>query len=502
VSAAERRAGVGSGSRAADFRYIPRPRMVERRNTIHLVSLGCVKNRVDSEVMLGVAERAGYELVQDPEAADVIVVNTCGFIGEAKKESIETIFEMASMKESGNCRRLVVAGCLSQRHPQELAAEMPEVDHFLGSSDMLGLGAVLAGNAERMLVGNPANWVVSASDPRAISTGGASAFLKIAEGCNRTCSFCVIPQLRGKQRSRAADDVVCEAEALAAQGIFELNVVSQDTIAYGRDLPSGERVDLAGLVRRVADVAGVRWVRLLYLYPEALTDELVELLAQHPRVVPYVDMPLQHAADGMLRRMRRGHGGARLRTVVERLRKQIPGLVFRTAFIVGHPGETDDEFRELSDFVRWAEFDRVAAFRFSDEEGVASYGMEGKVPDKIAAQRYRKLMALQRPISHRKNLALVGQKLEVLVEGQSDEHEFVLMGRHRGQAPEIDGQVYLSGGDATPGTMREVTITQASDYDLVGELEIEAIEGQNPPAASRAPERRRVSLHVMPADYR
>jgi ribosomal protein S12 methylthiotransferase len=476
--------------------------MVARPNTIHLVSLGCAKNRVDSEVMLGVAERAGYEHVQDPEAADVIVVNTCGFIGEAKKESIETIFEMASHKESGQCRRLVVAGCLSQRHPHELAEEMPEVDHFLGSSDMLALEAVLSGEAERMLVGNPANWVVRASDPRTVSTGAASAFVKIAEGCNRTCSFCVIPKLRGKQRSRPADDVVREVEMLAARGVFELNVVSQDTIAYGRDLPSSDRADLASLVRRIADTAGVRWVRLLYLYPESLTDELVDLLAHHPRVVPYVDMPLQHAADGMLRRMRRGHGGARLRALVERLRRKVPNVVFRTAFIVGHPGETDDEFRELLDFVRWAEFDRLAAFRYSDEEGVASQTLDGKVPDAIAAQRYRKLMALQRPISHRKNEALVGKKLEVLVEGQSDEHEFVLMGRHRGQAPEIDGQVYLSGGDATPGTMREVLVTQASDYDLVGELEAEPRDGAGAGSPARAPEGRRVSLHVMPATYR
>jgi ribosomal protein S12 methylthiotransferase len=476
--------------------------MVARPNTIHLVSLGCAKNRVDSEVMLGVAERAGYEHVQDPEAADVIVVNTCGFIGEAKKESIETIFEMASHKESGQCRRLVVAGCLSQRHPHELAEEMPEVDHFLGSSDMLALEAVLSGEAERMLVGNPASWILRASDPRTVSTGAASAFVKIAEGCNRTCSFCVIPKLRGKQRSRPADDVVREVEMLAARGVFELNVVSQDTIAYGRDLPSSDRADLASLVRRIADTAGVRWVRLLYLYPESLTDELVDLLAHHPRVVPYVDMPLQHAADGMLRRMRRGHGGARLRALVERLRRKVPNVVFRTAFIVGHPGETDDEFRELLDFVRWAEFDRLAAFRYSDEEGVASQTLDGKVPDAIAAQRYRKLMALQRPISHRKNEALVGKKLEVLVEGQSDEHEFVLMGRHRGQAPEIDGQVYLSGGDATPGTIREVLVTQASDYDLVGELEAEPRDGAGEGSPARAPEGRRVSLHVMPATYR
>jgi ribosomal protein S12 methylthiotransferase len=474
--------------------------MAEGLKTIHLVSLGCVKNRVDSEVMLGAAQQAGFAHVERAEDAEIIVVNTCGFIGEAKKESIETIFEMASMKERGSCQKLVVAGCLSQRHPAELAAEMPEVDHFLGSSDMLGLRTVLSGKGERMMVGDPASWLVRSTDPRTVSTGRASAYVKIAEGCNRSCSFCVIPSLRGKQRSRHVDDVVREVEALVRGGAFEMNLISQDTVAYGRDLPQEERPDLEALVKRVADVPGVRWVRLFYLYPETLTDGLVELLAQHPRVLPYVDMPLQHAADGMLRRMRRGHGGDRLYKLVERLRRDIPHLTFRTAFIVGHPGETDDEFRALLDFVRWAEFDRVAAFRYSDEDGVASQSMPGKVPDKVAAARYRKLMALQRPISHAKNQALVGRTLHVIVEGASDEHEYVLMGRHAGQAPEIDGQVYLSGGEATPGTLRRVEITQASDYDLVGEL----LEGEvgHPVARPDGSAPRRVALRVMPTSYR
>jgi ribosomal protein S12 methylthiotransferase len=438
--------------------------------TIYFVSLGCPKNRVDSEVMAGVAGVSDYELVDAPEKASVIVVNTCGFIGNAKKESIDTILEMAALKEEGQCDKLVVAGCLSQRHPEEMAREMPEVDHFLGSSDMLKLGEVLSGKADRMLVGNPASWVVRASDPRAVSTGQASAYLKIAEGCNRTCSFCVIPELRGKQRSRQADDIVREAEQLAAQGVFELNLVSQDTVSYGRDLPKEERVKLATLVRRVAEVPGVRWVRLHYLYPESLSDELLELLAHHPHVLPYVDMPLQHVADGMLRRMRRGHGGDRIRRTVERLRESVPGLIFRTAFIVGHPGETDEEFDELCDFVRWARFDRVGVFRFSDEESARSFELPGKVPARTSAARHRRLMTLQRGISQERNQALVGQTLEVIVEGQSDEHEYVVMGRHKGQAPEIDGQVYLSEGEAFAGELRKVHIVQASDYDLVGEL--------------------------------
>ncbi|HEY4119249.1 MAG TPA: 30S ribosomal protein S12 methylthiotransferase RimO [Byssovorax sp.] len=464
--------------------------------TIHFVSLGCPKNRVDSEVMLGLALGDGYRHVDAPEDAEVIVVNTCGFIGEAKKESVAAIFEMAAHKERGTCERLVVSGCLSQRHPDELAAEMPEVDHFLGSSDMMKLGRVLQGGAERMLVGNPADYLVSASSPRTLSTRGASAYVKIAEGCNRTCSFCVIPDLRGKQRSRAVADVVEEVTRLAASGVKEVNLVSQDTIAYGRDL--ADRPRLADLVRAVGDVPGLAWVRLFYLYPESIDDELIELIADHPRVLPYVDMPLQHAADGMLRRMRRGHGGARLRQVVTRLKTRIPNLTFRTAFIVGHPGETDDEFAELLDFVKWAEFDRVGVFRYSDEESSRSFALDGKVAARTAAARHRKLMALQRRIAHAKNAALVGQELDVLVEGTSDEHEFVVMGRHAGQAPDIDGQVYLSGGEARSGEMRRVRVSQASDYDLVGEL-IDA-DGATGEVAPRRPAR--VSLRVLATDGR
>ncbi len=440
--------------------------------TLHLVSLGCPKNRVDSEVMLGVARSAGFEHVADPEQAEVIVVNTCGFIDEAKKESIDTILELARHKRGGACRKLVVTGCLSQRHPEEMAHELPEVDHFLGSSDMLRLQRVLAGGAERVLVGSPADWVVTASDPRVLSTRGASAYLKIAEGCNRKCAFCVIPNLRGKQRSRTPDDVVREAEQLVAAGVLELNLVSQDTVAYGRDL--AVTTDLATLVERVADVRGVHWVRLHYLYPERLTPALFDLLAEHPRVLPYVDMPLQHAADAMLRRMRRGHGGRRLRELVERLRTRVANLVFRTAFIVGHPGETTEEFGELLDFVKWARFDRVGVFRFSDEQDATSHSLPDKVPRRTARARADRLMAEQRAISAEKNAALVGSRLEVLVEGPSDESDLVMVGRHGGQAPEIDGNVYIGGGEVLPGNVYRATVTQASDYDLVAEVDDDA----------------------------
>jgi ribosomal protein S12 methylthiotransferase len=442
------------------------------KRTIHFVSLGCPKNRVDTEVMLGVAERHGYTHASDAQEADVIVINTCGFIDAAKKESVDTILEMAGYKE-GRCQKLVVAGCLSQRHPDEMARELPEVDHFLGSSDMLKLGDVLTGGAERMLVGNPADWLIAASHPRRLSTQGASAYVKIAEGCNRTCSFCVIPSLRGKQRSRSVADIEDEVSSLAARGVKEINLVSQDTVAYGRDRDDGS--ELARLVERVADIQGVRWVRLFYLYPEKLTDPLVELLADHPHVLPYVDMPLQHASDSMLRRMRRGHGGERIRRLVERLRARIDGLTFRTAFIVGHPGESDADFEELCELCAWAEFERIGVFRYSDEETSASHEMAEKVSPLRAANRWRKLMAMGRRIARQKNKSLIGQTLEVLVEGSSDEHEHVLMGRHRGQAPEIDGQVYLTGTEhlerlPRPGELVQVRVTQASDYDLAGEV--------------------------------
>lgn len=472
----------------------PAPRAPKK---IHFVSLGCPKNRVDTEVMVGVAGQSGFALTEEAEDADVIVVNTCGFIGEAKRESIETIFELSELKKVGKLEKLVVTGCLSQRYPTELSAQMPEVDHFLGSSDMLKLAKVLDGKAERMLVGNPADWVVRASDPRVVTGPRASAYLKIAEGCNRSCAFCTIPQFRGKQRSRSADDVVREAEQLAAQGVLEVNLISQDTIAYGRDLPKEGRASLAELVRRVADVKGLRWVRVFYLYPETMDPELLDVIANHPRVVKYVDMPLQHASDAMLKRMKRGHGLDRQKRVVERLRKAIPGLAFRTAFIVGHPGETEQDFQELCDFVTWARFDRVGVFKYSDEETAASATQDGKLKQLAISNRWRKLMALQRKISRAKNRALVGSEIEVLVEGPSEEHELVMAGRHAGQAPEIDGQVYLSGGEVHAGQVWRAKVTQASDYDLVADVLDEA---SGPLAGPKAtPKKKKVSLKVVGA---
>jgi ribosomal protein S12 methylthiotransferase len=423
--------------------------------------------------MLGTSAGEGYRIVERPADAEVIVVNTCGFIGPAKEESIDTILEMGGYKESGSCKKLVVAGCLSQRYPEELAKEMPEVDYFLGSSDMLKLSAVLnaskAHPLERVLVGNPADYSYRASDPRIASIATHSMYVKIAEGCSRTCSFCIIPSMRGKQRSRPLEDIVREVERLVSEGAQEINLISQDTISYGRDLKDDGR-NLADLVKAIGEVSGLKWLRLFYLYPEKLTEQLIELIAHHPKVLPYVDMPLQHVSERMLKIMRRGHGPERQRKLVERMRNEIPNLTFRTAFIVGHPGESEADFAELCEFVKWAEFERVGVFKYSLEEGTRSGELEEVLPQKTIAARHRKLMQIQRPISRKKMRAFVGREIEVLVEGVSDESEFLLEGRHAGQAPEIDGKVYLANGEGRAGELRRARVTDAADYDLVADL--------------------------------
>ncbi len=447
--------------------------------TIHFVSLGCPKNRVDTEVMLGVSDDQQYQHVSDPNAAQVIVINTCGFIDAAKQESIDTILEMARLKQDGNCQKLVVTGCLSQRYGAELAQSMPEVDHFLGTGDMLKLKDILKASdlksiPPRMLIGNPAEHTLSALDPRRLSQYSYSAYLKIAEGCSRACSFCAIPSFRGKQRSRSIDDLYAEAKRLTEQGVVELNLISQDTVSYGRDLK--ERGQLVELIKRLGELDHLRWLRVFYLYPEKLSDELFELFASHPKVVPYIDMPLQHASDNMLTRMRRGHGGERLYTLVERMREKIPNMTFRSAFIVGHPGETEADFSELQKFIEWAKFDRLAVFAYSHEEGTHAGAMTDLVAPDVIEARYHSLMQTQQTISRTKNKTWVGKDIDVLIEGESEESEFLLEGRHAGQAPEIDGKVIITLParkqiTIEPGTFAKVHITKSADYDLVGRLQ-------------------------------
>jgi ribosomal protein S12 methylthiotransferase len=468
---------------------------MEELRTIHFVSLGCAKNRVDTEVMLGVSGESGFQIVSDPAEADVIVVNTCGFIGPAKEESIDTILEMGTHKRSGACKKIVVAGCLSQRYPDELSKELPEVDHFLGSSDMLKLRGILGGRRERMLVGNPADYTMRADDPRMLSGHPHRAYMKIAEGCNRECSFCAIPSFRGKQRSRPIADLVREAERLAAVGVVELNLISQDTIAYGRDLERQER--LAELLAALGDVEGIRWVRAHYLYPETLTDPLIEVLSQHERVLPYIDMPLQHASDSMLRAMRRGHGGERMYKVVDRLRDAIEDMVFRTTFIVGHPGESDEDFEELRRFVEWAEFDHVGVFAYSSEEGTRSAEMDGHVEEAVIEARRDALLETQRPISRARLHRRIGTELDVLVEGISDESDLLLQGRWWGQAPEVDGSVYLANGTGRPGEIRRVLVTDAADYDLMADF-IDGPFGRDAPPDAKDPRASKVKLRTLP----
>jgi ribosomal protein S12 methylthiotransferase len=472
---------------------------VQPKKTIHFVSLGCPKNRVDTEVMLGVSDQAGYALVSDADAADIIVVNTCGFIESAKQESIDTIFELAELKTRGRCQKLVVAGCLSQRYSEELAREMPEVDHFLGSSDMLKLGAVLRADAthpaERLLVGNPADYIYKQADPRVLSGPRHSAYVKIAEGCSRRCGFCAIPSFRGTQRSRPIADIVAEVERLCAAGTVEVNLVSQDTVAYGRDLP--EPKTLALLVRALLDVRELRWLRLFYLYPEKLDPELIELFAHGGKLVPYLDIPFQHATDRMLKLMRRGYNAQRQRELVDTLRARVPSLFIRTAFIVGHPEETEADFDGLLEFVKSYELDHVGVFRYSHEEGTHSGTLQQLVDPKTIERRAAALMRAQRAVSKRRLRALVGQELSVLIEGESEESELLLVGRHAGQAPEVDGRVHLINGSGQPGEIHKVRITHSAEYDLVGDLSLGQDDPLRPARAPKPPTPKSKRLRVV-----
>jgi ribosomal protein S12 methylthiotransferase len=437
------------------------------KKQVYFVSLGCPKNRVDTEVMLGLAGEQGYAIASAPDDAEVIVVNTCGFIGEAKEESVDTILEMARYKEEGSCKRLVVTGCLSQRYSGDLAREMPEVDQFLGSGDVNRIGEALRGGGPRDGVTMDPAYLYDDVTPRLASLPHYTAYVKIAEGCDRPCAFCIIPKLRGGQRSRAPESVEREVRSLVERGAVEINLVAQDLTTYGWDLD--EKTELAQLVRRLARIDGLRWLRLHYAYPTATTDELLDAIADEARVAKYIDMPLQHIDDDVLKAMRRGYVGKTPRALVAKIRERIPGVTLRTTFIVGHPGETEDAFKRLCDFVEEAEFDRVGVFTFSVEDGTHSATLDGRVPARTMERQRRELMRLQRRISRKKMRAMVGRELEVLVEGPSEESELVLVGRHQGQAPEIDGQVFLGladGVDARQGDLVRARVTKFADYDL------------------------------------
>ena len=440
---------------------------------VHFVSLGCPKNRVDSEVMLGLLGQANYEIVPEPDNADVIVVNTCAFIDQAKAESVNTILEMARYKEQGSCDTLMVAGCLSQRYPKELAEEMPEVDHFLGTADYRSVVDILRkresgiGIAARTQVGVP-DFAGSSSLPRARTQPAYSQYLKISEGCSNKCAFCIIPTLRGLQKSRSIDDLVIEATRLAQGGATELNLIGQDLTAYGFDLPG--RPKLTHLLDALSDIDGVKWLRLMYAYPRTLNTELIKHIADSKKVLPYIDMPLQHIADDMLRGMKRGVGEKGTRALLSRLREAMPSLVIRTTFITGYPGEKQEHFETLRDFIQEFEFDRVGVFTYSQEEGTPAALLPQDVPHEVALARQSELMKIQKKISKQKMRALKGKTVEVLVEGRSEETDLLLQGRYYGQAPEIDGSVLINDGEANPGDYVNVKIHQTGDYDLVGSI--------------------------------
>jgi ribosomal protein S12 methylthiotransferase len=434
---------------------------------VHFRSLGCPKNRVDSEVMLGALALGGYAIAERLEDADVAVVNTCSFIESAREESIEAILEVADLRESGSLRGLVVTGCLPQRYGEELRRELPEVDAFVGTFDYPRIAEILddalAGRSRGIYVQAGRTYLHRDDDPRLLIGGGHSAYLKIAEGCDRVCAFCAIPSIRGRFQSRPLDSLLREAEQLAQGGARELNVVSQDTTSWGNDLAGRPR--LPELLRALDRVEGLDWIRLLYLYPSAVTDDLIETLAGGKRLLPYVDVPLQHASDRVLRAMRRGVTAERQRRLVERLRRAIPGVVIRTTFIVGFPGETDGDFRELCDFVRGARFDRVGVFRYSDEEGTAAFGRDDRVPREVARERCATLMELQRGLMRAELERQVGDDVRVLVdEGGAASAR----GRIWSQAPEIDGQVRLRGGGER-GALVAARITGVEDVDLIAQ---------------------------------
>ena len=450
---------------------------------IGMVSLGCPKNLVDSEVMLGLAQKAGHQLTRDPESAEVLVVNTCAFIDKAKQESIDTILEMAEHKKTGACRKLIVTGCMAERYRAELLEQIPEIDAVLGTGEVPEIiGAIaqpvrlLRSNGEPMVLPGAGSrkpealptYLYDAETPRLMATPRHYAYVKVAEGCDYKCGFCIIPTLRGHYRSRAHDSVVQEAHALAERGVKELLLISQDTTFYGND--RGERGALAHLLRSLQQVDGIEWIRLLYLYPTTIGDDVLDAMAELDKVCGYVDLPLQHAADAVLKRMKRPGTRASYERLLDRIRTRVPGVTLRTTFIVGYPGETADDFEELMDFVGAVQFDHVGVFTYSHEEGTSAHQLVDDVPAAVKDRRRAALMRRQRQIVTRAHRRRVGDRVRLLVDGPSSEHDLVLRARSAGQAPDIDPVVYLTDCDPSafsPGGFVDAELVSSRDYDLL-----------------------------------
>jgi ribosomal protein S12 methylthiotransferase len=478
------------------------PEASKSSTKVGFVSLGCPKNLVDSEVMMGLLAQAGAELTARAEDADVIVVNTCSFIASAQQESVNTILEMARHKIGGRARKLIVAGCLVERYRDEIRKNIPEVDAVVGTGELENILAaagvasapaasspfhILASRAEGDsreargrfsretwdgAIADLPNYLYDETTPRILATASHTAYIKIAEGCDHPCSFCIIPQLRGKFRSRRFESVVAEAERLAQRGVREITLIGQDTTCYGEDF--GLKDGLAQLLEKLAGIKDLRWVRFLYAYPNKITGRLLETIASHEKICSYIDVPLQHASAATLKRMKRGGGADIFLRSIEKMRRAIPGVTLRTSFIVGFPGETEKEFEQLCDFVREAEFDWMGAFGYSDQEGAQAFADPDKLSEREIERRRKGVMQIQKGISRRKKKALVGREVEVLLEGMSEETDLLLEGRTARHAPEIDGKVYVN--DVPDGLVPRVgefyrcEITESHDYDLVARI--------------------------------
>ena len=479
------------------------------RLKVGFVSLGCPKNLVDSEVMMGLLDQAGAQMTTSPEIADILVVNTCSFIDTAKQESVDTILEMAQHKVTGRAQKLIVAGCLVERYRDEIQKNIPEVDAVVGTGELEKILAAAGLDAPVVPVSQPASpfniitgataraegdlresqgrftreewdgataalpqYLYDHTTPRLLATRGPSAYIKIAEGCDHPCSFCVIPNLRGKFRSRHFESVVAEAERLVSQGVEEITLIGQDTTCYGEDL--GLKDGLATLLDKLAGIEGLRWLRFLYAYPNKITGRLLETIAKHDNICKYLDVPLQHASGPVLKSMKRGANADIFLKTIEKVRAAVPGIALRTSFIVGFPGETDADFETLSNFVREARFDWLGVFGYSDEEGSGAFSHSDKVPAKVIEQRKRALMRLQKGLSKKAKQQWVGRTMQVLIEGESAETPLLWEGRSQFHAPEIDGTVYINDfgplEGITPGRFYECEITEAHDYDVVARL--------------------------------
>ena len=455
----------------------------EGTKKVHFVSLGCPKNLVDSEIMLGHLLKEGYSITDNSEEADTVVVNTCGFIDEAKKESISKIVEMAELKKTGNLKKLVVAGCLTQRYKEEVVEGLPEADLFIGSGEFQNIAKILKnhdnGDVTKRFFNLP-TYLQQEDTPRVNSGPAHRAYLKISEGCLKRCAFCAIPKIRGNLQSRNLSAIVNEAKLLVAGGVRELNIISHDFTDFGFDLrrKNAEAKETpAQLLAALSDLKGLEWVRVLYLYPDGITDEMIELIKTRANLVKYFDMPLQHINDAVLKRMNRHMTHAEISERLTKIRTEIPEAVIRTQFIVGFPGETEEEFQELLAFIKEQRFDRVGCFMYSPEDNTAGGKMDGQLDEETKQRRHDELMAMQMEISRDKHRAFIGKVVPVLVEGYSEETDLLLQGRMSQQAPDIDGVVYINDGEAEVGEIVNVLITESMDYDLIGEIARDGVNG-------------------------